>query len=67
MKIKMPKKAHVVDNQQKRKTSFFPLCPHFSMAKIPTSLSLFLLDDFHYCFNDFLFVKRLSKVFTKFH
>ena len=46
MKIIMPQK------------SFVSLLPYFSMAKIPASLTIFLLDVFRYCFlnfNDFLF------------
>ena len=28
----------------------FRICPYLSMAKVPISLSLFLLDAFHHCF-----------------
>ena len=44
---------------------------YFSMTKVPTSLSLFLLDTFYFVsfqnFDGFLFVKQLSKAFTKFY
>ena len=50
MKIMMPTNSFCRSWPMKTQNVIFSLRPYFSMAKVPTSVSLFLLDAFYYCF-----------------
>ena len=50
MKIKMPQNSFCRSWPIKTHSVIFSLCPYFCIAKVPTSLSLFVLDAFHLCF-----------------
>ena len=73
MRLKIPQNSFCRSWPIKTQNVISSLRPYLSIAKVPTSLSLFLLDAFHYCFFSTFWwflvqsVKQLSKAYTKFH